>query len=146
MGSEPPPLQQLEQTPAPLRELESGPDEGSHLELTPAALREMGSTEDDGRLTALQSALDDAQARAFAAEVRATQFEAQMQESAAQAPGRQEAARRDREILRLKSDLEAAQQAIADLRDQQTQSEQKTLELSGELSRRDSQLKSLGRS
>jgi chromosome segregation ATPase len=104
----------------------------------------MDTADDAGRIAALQAALDDAQARAFAAEVRATQLEAQLQESAAQGvPGRQEAARRDRETLRLKSELEAAQQSIADLRDQQTQGEQKALELSGELARRDSQLKGL---
>jgi CheY-like chemotaxis protein len=130
----------LELTPAPLREVvtDSAPPQ---MELTPAALREMETPGPAGPVPGLQSALDDAQARAFAAEVRASQLEAQLQESGA--PGRQETARRDRETLRLKSELEAAQQAIADLRDQQTQGEQKTLELSGELSRRDSQLKSL---
>ena len=134
---------QLEVTPAPLREMEGGSGP-SQLELTPAALREMDAPALPDRHAALQSALDDAQARAFAAEVRATQLEAQLQETAAHGiPGLQESARRDKETLRLKSELEAAQQAIADLRDQQTQGEQKTLELSGELARRDSQLKSL---
>ena len=133
----------LEATPAPLREMEGSPG-APDLEFTPAALREMDAPASPEGLGALQSALDDAQARAFAAEVRATQLEAQLQESAAQGvPGLQETARRDKEMLRLKSELEAAQQSIADLRDQQTQGEQKTLELSGELARRDSQAKSL---
>ena len=139
----PPGPPQLEVTPAPLREMEGGSGL-PQLELTPAALREMDAPAPPDQHAALQSALDDAQARAFAAEVRATQLEAQLQESAAHGiPGLQESARRDKETLRLKSELEAAQQAIADLRDQQTQGEQRTLELSGELARRDSQLKSL---
>jgi len=70
----------------------------------------------------LESA-EDVQARAFAAEVQATQ--------------------EGDELLRLRSELHSAEQLVGDLRDQHTQGEQRELELQAELSRRDGQLKSL---
>ena len=76
---------------------------------------------------------DDEQARAFAAEVQAAQE---------QLGGHPEATGED-ELLRLRSELHAAQQLVGDLRDQHAQAEQRELELQAELSRRDGQLKSL---
>ncbi|HZW88091.1 MAG TPA: hypothetical protein VFF12_03350, partial [Myxococcaceae bacterium] len=67
---------------------------------------------------------EDEQARAFAAEVQAVQHGGD-------------------ELLRLQSELHAAEQLVGDLRDQHAQSEQRELELKAELSRRDGQLKSL---
>ena len=150
----------LELTPAPLRgaghppgppQLELTParsgrwSEGSglpQLELTPAALREMETPGPAG--PARRAAVGAGRRAGPGLRRRGARHPARGPAAGERrAPGRQETARRDRETLRLKSELEAAQQAIADLRDQQTQGEQKALELSGELSRRDSQLKSL---
>ena len=77
---------------------------------------------------------DDAQARAFAAEVQAVQQE--LGEPLAGVP-------EGDELLRLRSELHAAEQLVADLRDQHAQAEQRELELKAELSRRDGQLKAL---
>jgi CheY-like chemotaxis protein len=77
---------------------------------------------------------DDAQARAFAAEVEAAQQ--QLSEPlAGYAEGD--------ELMRLRSELYAAEQLVGDLRDQHAQAEQRELELKAELSRKDSQLKAL---
>src|SRR5215468_3643165 len=70
---------------------------------------------------------EDEQARAFAAEVQAAQ----------------DGLGQGDELLRLQSELHAAEQLVGDLRDQHAQSEQRELELKAELSRRDGQLKSL---
>ncbi|HEY1416298.1 MAG TPA: response regulator [Myxococcaceae bacterium] len=77
---------------------------------------------------------EDEQARAFAAEVQAAQ-----QELGAHVP----AAGEGDDLLRLRSELHAAQQLVGDLRDQHTQAEQRELELKNELARRDGQLKAL---
>jgi CheY-like chemotaxis protein len=81
---------------------------------------------------------EDAQARAFAAEVQAVQ-----QELGEPLPGVQEGSAEGDELLRLRSELHAAGQLVGDLRDQHAQAEQRELELKAELSRRDGQLKSL---
>jgi len=47
------------------------------------------------------------------------------------------------ELLRLRSELHAAEQLVGDLRDQHAQAEQRELELKSELARRDGQLKAL---
>jgi chromosome segregation ATPase len=85
----------------------------------------------------LESA-EDAQARAFAAEVQAAQ-----QEMSEPLAGRQDGYGDGDELMRLRSELHAAEQLVGDLRDQHAQAEQRELELRAELSRKDSQLKTL---
>ena len=81
---------------------------------------------------------EDAQARAFAAEVQAAQDElGDHVHAEAGHPGEGD------ELLRLQSELHAAQQLVGDLRDQHAQAEQRELELKNELARRDGQLKAL---
>jgi CheY-like chemotaxis protein len=81
---------------------------------------------------------EDVQARAFAAEVQATQEG--VGEQHALAP---EGSGAGDELLRLRSELHGAEQLVGDLRDQHAQGEQREMELQAELSRRDGQLKSL---
>jgi CheY-like chemotaxis protein len=95
----------------------------------PAAEAEMAELEPGDLVSA-----EDEQARAFAAEVQAAQ-----QELGAHVP----AAGEGDDLLRLQSELHAAQQLVGDLRDQHTQAEQRELELKNELARRDGQLKAL---
>jgi CheY-like chemotaxis protein len=99
----------------------------------------------------LQAALEDAQASSFSSDVRIHQLEAELAgrasveedpEPSARAP-RDQVLRRDREILRLKADLHAREQELADLREEAMRLEQQTLELNGEISRKDAQLKSI---
>ena len=81
---------------------------------------------------------EDEQARAFAAEVQAAQHElGDHFHAEAGPPGEGD------ELLRLQSELHAAQQLVGDLRDQHAQAEQRELELKNELARRDGQLKAL---
>jgi chromosome segregation ATPase len=80
----------------------------------------------------------DEQARAFAAEVRAAQ-----QEMAEHPAGTVQGYGEGDELLRLRSELHAAEQLVGDLRDQHAQAEQRELELRTELSRKDGQLKAL---
>ncbi|HET6980498.1 MAG TPA: response regulator, partial [Myxococcaceae bacterium] len=81
---------------------------------------------------------EDEQARAFAAEVQAAQDElGDHVHPEAGLPGEGD------ELLRLQSELHAAQQLVGDLRDQHAQAEQRELELKNELARRDGQLKAL---
>ena len=75
---------------------------------------------------------EDAQARAFAAEVQAAQQE--LGEPLDRGAGR---VRRGDELLRLRSELHAAEQLVGDLRDQHAQAEQRELELKAEVSRKD---------
>jgi DNA-binding response OmpR family regulator len=100
----------------------------------------------------LQAALEDAQARSFSSDVRIHQLEAELAGRAALAdeepnadarPSRDQVLRRDRDILRLKADLHAREQEVTDLREQAMRLEQQNLELTGEVSRRDGQIKSL---
>ena len=81
---------------------------------------------------------DDDQARAFAAEVQAAQ-----QELVEAPPGPGAEGGESEELLRLRSELHAAEQLVGDLRDQHAQAEQRELELKTELARRDGQLKAL---
>jgi len=81
---------------------------------------------------------EDEQARAFAAEVQAAQH--QLSEPV---PSEAGPAGEGEDLLRLQSELHAAQQLVGDLRDQHAQAEQRELELKNELARRDGQLKSL---
>jgi CheY-like chemotaxis protein len=81
---------------------------------------------------------EDVQAKAFAAEVEAARQ--QMSEPMA---GGQDGYGEGDELMRLRSELHAAEQLVGDLRDQHTQAEQRELELKAELSRKDSQLKAL---
>ncbi|HVP60205.1 MAG TPA: response regulator [Myxococcaceae bacterium] len=84
------------------------------------------------------ASVDDEQARAFAAEVRAAQ------EELVEQPGTAAAESGDsEELLRLHSELHAAEQLVGDLRDQHAQAEQRELELKAELARREGQLKAL---
>src|SRR6516225_10049742 len=78
-------------------------------------------------------AQEDAQARAFAAEVQAAQEGLHEVSNSGQGE----------ELLRLRAELHGAEQLVGDLRDQHAQGEQRELELQAELSRRDGQLKSL---
>jgi CheY-like chemotaxis protein len=80
---------------------------------------------------------DDEQARAFAAEVQAHQELLH----APGAPG--DEGQGSEELLRLRSELHAAEQLVGDLRDQHAQAEQRELELKAELTHRDGQLKAL---
>jgi CheY-like chemotaxis protein len=98
----------------------------------PAAEPEMAEVE-PGDLVAA----DDDQARAFAAEVQAAQQEFGGVPAEAAAPAEGD------DLLRLQSELHAAQQLVGDLRDQHAQAEQRELELKNEVARRDGQLKSL---
>ncbi|MGZ6096980.1 MAG: response regulator [Myxococcaceae bacterium] len=105
-------------------------------------------TADDGGPTMVQAALapadlevvsdDDAQARAFAAEVQAAAAEL-VEEPAGESGGDGSADA----VLRVRSELHAAEQLTSDLRDQHAQAEQRELELKAELGRRDGQLKAL---
>jgi CheY-like chemotaxis protein len=79
---------------------------------------------------------EDEQARAFAAEVQAAQEELGV-------PAETGPLGEGDELLRLQSELHAAQQLVGDLRDQHAQAEQRELELKNELARRDGQLKAL---
>jgi CheY-like chemotaxis protein len=108
-----------------------------------------GLTADDGGPTMVQAALapadlgvvsdDDAQARAFAAEVQAA-----AQELVHARAGEGGGDGSTDEVLRgVRSDLHAAEQLTSDLRDQHAQAEQRELELKAELTRRDGQLKAL---
>jgi len=81
---------------------------------------------------------EDAQARAFAAEVQAAQ-----QEMGEPLAGTLEGDGEGDELLRLRSEIHGAEQLVGDLRDQHAQAEQRELELKAELSRKDGQLKSL---
>jgi chromosome segregation ATPase len=81
---------------------------------------------------------EDEQARAFAAEVQAAQEELGEHVPAGAGPPSD-----GDELLRLQSELHAAQQLVGDLRDQHAQAEQRELELKNELGRRDGQLKAL---
>ena len=81
---------------------------------------------------------EDAQARAFAAEVQAAQ-----QEMGEPLAGTLEGYGEGDELLRLRSEIHGAEQLVGDLRDQHAQAEQRELELKAELSRKDGQLKSL---
>ncbi len=106
-----------------------------------------GLTADDGGPTMVQAALvpadlgvvsdDDAQARAFAAEVQAA---AELGHEPAGEGGGDGSADA---VLRVRSELHAAEQLTSDLRDQHAQAEQRELELKAELGRRDGQLKAL---
>ncbi len=99
----------------------------------------------------LQAALEDAQARSFSADVRIHQLEAELAGRAATEEeagpearsARDQLLRRDRDILRLKTDLHGREQELADLREQAMHLEQQNLELTGEVARRDGQIKSL---
>ena len=130
------------EAPSPLPE-ESREPAGSEAG-EPAALR--------SEVARLRAALEDAQARSFSSDVRINQLEAELagrgalaEEEAgpeARSP-REQVLRRDREILRLKAELHAREQELADLREQAMKHEQQILELSGEVARRDGQLKAL---
>src|SRR5262249_41242783 len=81
---------------------------------------------------------EDAQARAFAAEVQAAQRELGEEEPAPTGePGALD------EVSRLRSELYAAEQLVGDLRDQHAQAEQREAELRADAARRDGQLKAL---
>jgi CheY-like chemotaxis protein len=104
-----------------------------------------------GEVSRLQAALEDAQARSFASDVRIHQLEAELagraaveDESGTDArASRDQVLRRDRDILRLKAELHAREQEVTDLREQAMRLEQQHLELGGEVSRRDGQIKAL---
>ncbi len=103
-----------------------------------------------GEVSRLQAALEDAQALSFASDVRIHQLEAELagrataeEENPEGRSPRDEVLRRDRDILRLKSELHAREQELADLREQAMHLEQHNLELTGEVARRDGQIKSL---
>lgn len=81
---------------------------------------------------------DDEQARAFAAEVQATQ-----QDLGEDPLGGMSGTGDSEELLRVRSEVHAAEQLVGDLRDQHAQAEQRELELKTELARRDGQLKAL---
>ena len=84
------------------------------------------------------TAVEDDQARAFAAEVQAAQEQLHgYPDESAGAMGETD------ELLRLRSELHAAEQLVGDLRDQHAHAEQRELELQTELGRRDGQLKAV---
>ncbi len=121
---------------------EEGPTVVQFTEPPPAPeMAADGPVEDaDGLVVApgdVESA-EDAQARAFAAEVQAAQQ--QLSEPPA---GVLEGYGEGDELLRVRSELHAAEQLVGDLRDQHAQAEQRELELRAELSRKDGQLKAL---
>jgi CheY-like chemotaxis protein len=101
----------------------------------------------------LQAALEDAHARSFSSDVRIHQLEAELAgraqaEADDEASGdarasREQTLRRDREILNLKAELHASEQQLTDLREQAMGLEQQNLELTGEVSRRDGQIRAL---
>ena len=80
---------------------------------------------------------EDVQARAFAAEVQAQHELGDPYAGAAEGSGDGD------ELLRLRSELHAAEQLVGDLRDQHAQAEQRELELKAELTRRDGQMKAM---
>jgi len=104
-----------------------------------------------GEVARLQAAVEDAQARSFASDVRIHQLEAELAGRAATEDestsdgraSRDQLLRRDRDILKLKDELHAREQEVVDLREQAMRLEQQNLELEGEVSRRDGQIKSL---
>ncbi len=108
--------------PPPPPPADEFPSEGDKMVLAPGDL----------------TAIDDDQARAFAAEVQAAQQELVEEPSGPRAEGGE-----SEELLRLRSEVHAAEQLVGDLRDQHAQAEQRELELKSELARRDGQLKAL---
>ncbi|MGO8970178.1 MAG: response regulator [Myxococcaceae bacterium] len=145
-----------EASPAP--QPERGEEDVAALTFTPlsalgesteaAALANPGTPELQGEVSRLQAALEDAQARSFSSDVRIHQLEAELAgrattEEEASPDGRSQVLRRDRDILRLKSELHAREQELADMREQAMRLEQQNLELTGEVARRDGQIKSL---
>jgi DNA-binding response OmpR family regulator len=148
---------------APPLELDQQVDESHDLTFTPASVPEplapaseetIDASDQTGlhtEVSRLQAALEDAQARSFASDVRIHQLEAELAGRAAvddesQGDGRSsrdQVLRRDRDILRLKEELHAREQEVTDLREQAMHLEQQHLELEGEVSRRDGQIKSL---
>ncbi|MGO9832562.1 MAG: response regulator [Myxococcaceae bacterium] len=107
-----------------------------------------GATELQREVSRLQAALEDANARSFSSDVRIHQLEAELAgrastEEEAGPDERSQLLRRDRDILRLKSELHSREQEVADLREGAMRLEQQNLELTGEVARRDGQIKSL---
>jgi DNA-binding response OmpR family regulator len=150
------------QEPAPPFEPE--PVQSPELTLTPVSLPSEAiepspdggdETADDAGLrreiSRLQAALEDSQARSFSSDVRIHQLEAELagraatedEPSADGRAGREQVLRRDRDILNLKADLHSREQELTDLREQAMRLEQHNLELTGEVSRRDGQIKAL---
>jgi len=115
-------VQFTEPAGAPEMAAEAAPEDAAGLVMPPA----------EGEST------EDAQARAFAAEV-----EAAKQQMSEPLVGGQDGYGDGDELMRLRSELHAAEQLVGDLRDQHAQAEQRELELMAELSRKDSQLKAL---
>ncbi len=106
------------------------------------------ATELQREVSRLQAALEDANARSFSSDVRIHQLEAELAgrastEEEAGPDERSQLLRRDRDILRLKSELHAREQEVVDLREGAMRLEQQNLELTGEVARRDGQIKSL---
>jgi DNA-binding response OmpR family regulator len=138
-----PTSQELAFQPASTLDLDASKEGAPPEALDDAALRR--------EVSRLQAALEDAQARSFSSDVRIHQLEAELAGRAATEdepgaegrPGREQVLRRDRDILNLKAELHAAEQQMADVREQAMRLEQQNLELTGEVSRRDGQIKAL---
>ena len=161
-GSSEPGTETAESEPPPL-DLDQEVDESHDLTFTPVSIPEplpVASEEvpasseaslPHAEVSRLQAALEDAQARSFASDVRIHQLEAELAGRAAtddESPSdgrssRDQVLRRDRDILKLKGELHAREQEVTDLREQAMRLEQQNLELEGEVSRRDGQIKTL---
>ncbi len=134
----------------------SRPPPGGMSPAEAAELRELRT-----RVRELESALTDANERASEADNRRQQLEGELSAKSAEAEAAKSAGaaggksdkeffalreagnKKDKEILRLKSELNQKDQEIVELKDREMQLEQQASEASGEMARRDAQIKTL---
>jgi CheY-like chemotaxis protein len=141
--------------PAPARRSEPPPFTSS----TSTVGLDADSRELRAKVTELTGALEDARARASELEARVRELESELETKsteleAARASGgkndnkevfalRDAINKKDKEILRLKNELNAREQELVELRDKENALEQQASESSGEIARREAQLKTL---
>lgn len=124
------------------------------MAIDPAEARELRS-----KVTELTGSLDEARTQASEFQARVHELEAQLEarqaelDTAKSAPAKGDskeifalkdaANKKDKEILRLKNELNAKEQELVELRDKENSLEQQASESSGELAKRDAQIKTL---
>lgn len=141
--------------PAPSRRAEPPPFTSS----TSTAGLDADSRELRAKVTELTGSLEDARERASELDARVRELESELESKsteleAARASGgksdnkevfnlRDSINKKDKEILRLKNELNSREQELVELRDKENNLEQQASESSGEMARRDAQLKTL---
>jgi CheY-like chemotaxis protein len=135
-------------------------DRGSPFQSTPSGAIDQGEARElRSRITELTGALEEARGQGAELETRLREVEAQLEarqtelDVARSAPSkgdskevfalRDTANKKDKEILRLKNELNAKEQEIVELREKENTLEQAASESSGDLARRDAQVKTL---